>query len=432
MKDKLSKLKNLTKKYGLQGTAAKAIRYVKANYLAQLSLRDRLYVWKYKKRILQSIEKVLDEEEYDRIVIWRSSFGWNVPLFQRPQHIFMNFARQRTLVFYEVTKFTDDVDRIKRQEKNLYLVNFMNRPYARLLYKAIEKREVPRYLEFFSTDWTLTRKQVEKMMERGYQIVYEYIDDLNPQLAGTDQLPVNVREKYEMMMENPEIFTVVTADALLKDVTERRGTVRLAFSGNGVDYDHFHNGVDEHFEFEKEFAEILEMGQPMIGYYGALAKWFDYELLEEIAKTRKYQIVLFGIAYDDSLEKFGLDQYSNIHFMGARDYSILQNYASKMDVLTIPFLINDITRATSPVKLFEYMALNKPIVTTDMDECRKYESVFIGHSHEEFIEKLEEALQAGKSEEYQKLLEKEALENTWKEKAKIILEMLRENEQTEE
>ena len=53
---------------------------------------------------------------------------------------------------------------------------------------------------------------------------------------------------------------------------------------------------------EKEFAEILEKGQPMIGYYGALAKWFDYQLVKELAETGKYQIVLFGIKYDDSYE----------------------------------------------------------------------------------------------------------------------------------
>ena len=49
-----------------------------------------------------------------------------MPLYQRPQHIFSNFAKQRTLVFYEVTRFTDDVKRIKKQADNLYLVNYAN------------------------------------------------------------------------------------------------------------------------------------------------------------------------------------------------------------------------------------------------------------------------------------------------------------------
>ncbi len=147
-----------------------------------------------------------------------------------------------------------------------------------------------------------------------------------------------------------------------------------------------------------------------------------------MAAKGKYQIVLFGIKYDDSYEKAGLDKLENVHFLGARDYQVLQNYASKIDVLTIPFLINDITKATSPVKLFEYMALNKPIVTTDMDECRKYESVLIGRDHAEFIDKLDEAIKKKSDSSYMKLLDKEALENTWEEKAKLIIEKMRECE----
>lgn len=91
-------------------------------------------------------------------------------------------------------------------------------------------------------------------------------------------------------------------------------------------------------------------------------------------------------------------------------------------------MINDITKATSPVKLFEYMALNKPIVTTDMDECRKYESVLIGHDHQEFLKQLDRAIQLKDDEAYKALLDREALENTWEEKAKSILEQLKKYE----
>ncbi len=59
-----------------------------------------------------------------------------------------------------------------------------------------------------------------------------------------------------------------------------------------------------------------------------------------------------------------------------------------MDVMIIPFVLNEITSSTSPVKLFEYMAMKKPIVTTDMLECRKYKSVLIGKNYEDFIKKI--------------------------------------------
>ena len=424
MRDKISKLKNLIKKYGIAGTVKKAADYICSNYLVKISLRERILMALHKKKVAAKIGKILDRDTYDRIVIWRSSFGWNVPLYQRPQHIFSNFAKQRTLVFYEVTRFTDDVPRMKKQADNLYLVNYANSAFSRILHEEIEKRNVPRYLQFYSTDWTMPAKKVREYMERGYKVVYEYIDDLNPHLAGTDQLPVNVKEKYDIAMNTPEIFVVVTAGALEKDVLEKRGSERLVYSSNGVDYAHFHDNCDENFRLDREFEEILEKGQPVIGYYGALAKWFDYDLLKKIDADGRYQVVLFGIKYDDSYDKSGVDNCRNVHFCGAKDYAVLQNYAARIDVLTIPFLINDITKATSPVKLFEYMALNKPIVTTDMDECRKYKSVLIGHDHDEFLAQLDRALALKADPEYMELLDSEALANTWKEKARCILDEL--------
>ena len=162
-------------------------------------------------------------------------------------------------------------------------------------------------------------------------------------------------------------------------------------------------------------------------YYGALAKWFDYDLVKKMAKTDKYSIVLFGIKYDESFDK-NLINEKNVYFMGSRDYKVLKNYAKYADVLTIPFVINNITLATSPVKIFEYMALHKPIVTTDMPECRKYKSVLIGHNHEEFIKKIDEALKKEKDKKYIELLDKEARENDWSTKAKVIIDLIKKDE----
>ena len=428
MKDKISKIKNLIKKYGVLGTTQKAAGYVYSNYMVKLSLLERLYIALNREKFIAGINRILEKNSYDRIVIWRSSFGWNVPLYQRPQHIFTNFAKQKTLVFYEVTRFTDDVKRIKKQADNLYLVNYANSAFSKLLFHELETCNVPKYIQFYSTDWTMPADKIKEYRRQGYGVIYEYIDDLSPHLAGTDELPVNVKDKYEMAMSDPNIFVVVTAEALKKDVLSKRGDERLIYSSNGVDYKHFHDEVIADFQLEPDFQKILQKGQPVIGYYGALAQWFDYDLLKEIDKTGKYQFVLFGIKYDDSYDKSGIEQCENIHFCGSKPYDILQNYAAHIDVLTIPFLINDITKATSPVKLFEYMALNKPIVTTDMDECRKYKSVLIGHSHQEFIELLDHAMSLYGNEEYMQLLNKEALENTWQEKAGCILKELKKYE----
>lgn len=428
MKDKLSKMKSVMKKYGFFGAMKKMWQYINAELFQSISFVGNIKVFFHKKKYEAMIQDILKENDYDRIIVWRSSFGWNVPLYQRPQHIFHNLSRQKCLIFYEVTKMTDKVEFIEKKQDNLYLVNFKNKQFSKLLMRKIDQDHHPKYLQFYSTDWTLPVSFVKEYVAKGYKVIYEYIDDLNPQLAGTKELPINVREKYEYAMHNTEnVFVVVTADLLREDVVSKRGEEKLAFSSNGVDYAHFQS-IDKKFHFDADFQKVLKKKKPIIGYYGALAKWFDYDLVRKISETGKYSIVLFGIKYDDSYEKSCLDQCKNIYFLGSRDYQVLKNYASKMDVLTIPFLINDITKATSPVKIFEYMALHKPIVTTPMHECMKYSSVLIGKTQEEFIEKLDEAIKRGKDQKYIHLLDKEAKENDWSKKAQAIVDLVKESE----
>lgn len=422
MGQKLSKLVNVYKKYGFCGFCRKLYAYVKANYFDKVSFVTFLR----QRRIREQLRELL-AGDYDRIVLWRSSFGYNVPLFQRPQHIARNLARERCLVFYEVTTMTDKVKTFRKHEDNLYLFNFNNLLLNRILMSELKQVRRPKYIQVYSTDWKLSKENIENYRANGFGFIYEYIDDLSPELAGTKELPQYITDKYHYAMTHEDVYVVVTAELLRQDVLKHRSGARVAFSSNGVDNSFFQH-FDENYRFEPEFQKILNLGKPIVCYYGALAKWFDYDLLKKIAATGKYSVVLFGIRYDESYEE-NIHGEENIYFMGPRDYKVLKNYARCADILTIPFLINDITRATSPVKIFEYMALQKPIVTTDMNECRKYRSVLIGHDHEEFLAQLDKALSLKNDTAYHALLTQEAEANDWSHKAAAIIEMLKKDEQ---
>lgn len=421
MKEKFSKLVNVYKKYGFVGFCKKLYAYIVANYFNKISFAVFINPNKY----VQQIQEILSSGGYERIILWRSSFGYNVPLFQRPQHIANNLAKNNCLVFYEVTTMTDKVKTVKKLKDNIYLINFNNILLNRLLMKELEKSNIPKYVQLYSTDWKLTVENIKDYMSKGFKFIYEYIDDISPELAGTKDIPQNIIDKYEFAMSNEEVFVVVTADMLLKDVMSHRSG-NIAFSSNGVDYSFFEK-FDEDFEFESEFTDIINKGKPIVCYYGALAKWFDYELIKKIDATDRYSVVLFGIKYDESFDE-NMGDTKNVYFMGPRDYKVLKNYAKKCDILVIPFKINDITRATSPVKVFEYMALHKPIVTTDMNECRKYESILIGKDHDDFINRLDKAVELRENKEYIELLDKEAKENDWSMKAKAIIDLIKKYE----
>ena len=422
MKEKLSKLVNVYKKYGFVGFCKKLYAYIKANYMDKISFK----VMFNKKKYRNEIKNILSKNKYERIILWRSSFGYNVPLFQRPQHIANNLAKNGCLIFYEVTTMTDKIKTIKKHANNLYLINFNNIALNKILMNELENISKPKYVQLYSTDWKLSVQNIENYINNGFKFIYEYIDDISPELAGTKDIPQNIIDKYNYVMNNKNVYVVVTADLLKEDVISKRGKKNLIFSSNGVDYSFFQK-YNKNYKFEKTFIDITNNGKINICYYGALAKWFDYDLIKKIAKTNKYNVILFGIKYDESYDE-NINNTENIYFMGSKDYTILKNYAKKMDILIIPFLINDITKSTSPVKVFEYMALEKPIVTTDMNECRKYKSIFISKTHNEFINNLEKAYSKINDKKYISLLKREAKINDWKNKTIKIIDGIKKDE----
>lgn len=431
MRDKISKLKSVLRKYGIFGTIKKVLLYIANKIGPKINIIELTKAKKEKNNYIKELSKAI--KKADRIVIWRSSFGWNVPLYQRPQHIANCLSKQNSLVLYEVTNETDGVTTMKKQQDNLYLINFNNPLINKWITEIMEETNKPKYIQIYSTNWSMTVEELKEYLQNGYKVIYEYIDDLSPALAGTEELPVNIKRKYDFVMENIEnIYVVVTAEAIKQDVISKRGEENLVLACNGVDYN-FYKNIDKNYKFDEDFERIINEDKPIIGYYGALATWFDYELVKKLAEERKeYNIVFFGIKYDDSYDKSDIKEYENIHFLGSRNYSVLKNFANKFSVCTIPFLINSITEATSPVKLFEYMALEKPIVTTDMNECRKYESVMIAHSQQEYIELIDKAVLMDQNkqdnQDYFKLLKDEAIENDWSKKTEAIINLIKKYE----
>ncbi len=418
----LTKLWSAWRKYGTARFCQKLLAWLRANVLDRLSIPVLLHPRRYR----AAIEEMLTGD-YDRVLLWRSSFGYAVPLFQRPQHMAHALARQRCLVLYEVTTATDGCATLRMIAPGLWLFNFNNLLLRFFLEHALEKKPLPRYIDLYSTDWKLSARALARYAARGCGILYEYIDHLSPALAGTAALPRAISEKFDYAMAHRAVTVVVTAERLRQDVLRRRGEENLVLASNGVDLA-FLRRFDR-YSFEPEFLSILAKGKPIVCYYGALASWFDYDLVRSLAATGRYSVVLIGLKYDTSFDEQLPAPVSDLYYLGPRDYRVLKYYAHEAAVLMIPFLINDITRATSPVKLFEYMALGRPIVTTDMDECRQYRSVLIGHSHAAFISQIEHALTLRNDADYLAALDRDARANDWSSKAAAIIEGLRAREQ---
>ncbi len=363
----------------------------------------------------KQLRDILEAYPTQTIMILPPLVDWNIPLFQRPQHLARNIAKQDILYFFSTPNgLYDTIDGFEEVSKGCYITNRFD------LVDQIDSRK--KVYDLSSTDNGTDWSFVQTRLDRGDKVIYQYIDEISEEISG-HEIPKSLFEKHFNILKDERCIVIPSATKLEDDVKEHR-TINYKLVTNGVEIEHFSQVITEE-QYPTLAKDLLSKNKPVIGYFGAFANWFDYELVIKLATERpSLEILLLGVDYDGSIKKYNLEQYDNITIAGPIDYKELPKYAAAFNVSTIPFLINDITESTSPIKLFEYMAMEKPIVTTDMPECRKYESVLIGKSHKEFIEKIDEALILRDDKSYAKLLEKEAEENSWESKAIDIVDIL--------
>ena len=109
-------------------------------------------------------------------------------------------------------------------------------------------------------------------------------------------------------------------------------------------------------------------------YSGAIwPEWFDWDIMSFLIQSRpEYDFLMIG-AYEPSSDEddgrnvrnivANLKQYSNVEFLGQISHRELIPYLRKCNVAIIPFVVNDVTEACSPLKCFEYLGASLPVVT---------------------------------------------------------------------
>ena len=151
------------------------------------------------------------------------------------------------------------------------------------------------------------------------------------------------------------------------------------------------NAADIEF-FGRGFTERLAGERPVIGYFGAIADWFNIEWIEHCAAARPHwEFRLIGRT--DGCDISRAAQLPNVTFFGEKPYEELPPFLQQVDVAVIPFKLMELTRCTNPVKLYEYMAAGKPVVAARMPEVvEATDLVYIADDAGSFTDRLDQAL----------------------------------------
>jgi glycosyltransferase involved in cell wall biosynthesis len=142
-------------------------------------------------------------------------------------------------------------------------------------------------------------------------------------------------------------------------------------------------------------AELLHarVGRPRLGFFGIIDQRVDTALVGKLADAEpEWEIVMVGPVQD--VDPLTLPYRRNIHWLGRQPYELLPQLVAQWDACLLPYLLTDSTRFLSPTKTLEYLAAEKPVISTAVqDVLAMYgEVVHIGGDASSFIEACQRAL----------------------------------------
>lgn len=158
-----------------------------------------------------------------------------------------------------------------------------------------------------------------------------------------------------------------------------------------------------------------------LGYIGTISEWFDFPLMKHcLTSYPELQLTLYG----PNIVR--IPQIPGIHCKGVVEHDKLAAAVSNIDCLIMPFVLNAITLAVDPVKLYEYISFGKCIISIRYPEIERFEPfVYFYETEEQFLELICRLIHKGFPPKYNAHMQKKFLdENSWEKRVDMIISVI--------
>jgi O-antigen biosynthesis protein len=164
------------------------------------------------------------------------------------------------------------------------------------------------------------------------------------------------------------------------------------------------NGVLSSF-FQTDHSvphDLAAIKPPIVGYMGTIADWLDFDLLHSLAsKNSDLSFVFIGPIRSTNTTLAAvkaLKALKNVFFLEEKPHDELPEYISQFNVGLIPFKVNRLTQSVNPVKLFEYLAVGVPVVSSPLAEVLEFSDIVHIAENNDFSEKIRIAMDSDTTE----------------------------------
>lgn len=293
-------------------------------------------------------------------VLYFSTVNWKW-IKQRPHFIAKYLAEQGHEVDYFSINPLGKTSIRKLKIGNLNVNDSYVLPYS-LKSRLIEKINIS-YIRF-----KLSKKNYDLIILTG-PLQYQYIKDKIH--SGSllvyecmDNMPYFYEGKLRDRMIIEEQKTLDLVDAVITSSDKLQEKIRSRSPHKKLNIKTIFNAVD--YKTFQQLPKKVKLQEPNMVYLGTIGSWLDWDILNNFAKNHPhFTIYLVGP------NEMKADLHSNIILLGTVPHSEVIDYIYSSNIMLLPFKVNDLTEAVDPVKLYEYLSMNKPIISAYWSELDK-------------------------------------------------------------
>jgi glycosyltransferase involved in cell wall biosynthesis len=228
--------------------------------------------------------------------------------------------------------------------------------------------------------------------------VYHCIDEFTAGTRGHKRQTITTLETDLLHQAH-----VVFANSILTYENKRKLNLNTYRIPSGADVEHFAQAANPAREAHPDVAMLP---RPILVFVGNINEKIDVTLLATIAETRPHwSMVLIGQACLQSTDLRPIRRLANVHWLGKRPFETLPSLLRGADVCLLPYVQGEATRYRSPLKLYEYLATGKPIVSTEHPEVCDFGDTVAIASADRFVETIESVLQNDAPEDQKRRIE---------------------------
>ena len=257
--------------------------------------------------------------------------------------------------------------------------------------------------------WTSLPTAVDVAGKLGESALIYYCGDDFSALAGVDHDTVNKREAE--LADKADL--ILCASEKLIHKFSNSPTFLLP---HGVDFSLFSTPT-------QRATDLPDDGRPIAGFYGSISEWLDIKLLvQTIQQMPDWHFVFIGKAVVDISQ---LSCLKNVLLLGERAHECLPSYCQHWTASILPFVNNAQIEACNPLKLNEYLAAGRPIISTSFPAMEPFmglvQTVNCSHS---MIEALTASEQLNTLPAFESALRNTVADNSWEARAWQVSQLM--------